>query len=1052
VALRGAVISGILTTFMIRSLLLIFSLSVYVSETTRAEDFIVSDEFQVTSAVKPGLVKHPVMAALDDQGRLFVAENAGLNLNKEELLTQKPNSIRLLIDTDKDGIFDKATTFADGLTFPQGALWIYESLYVMSPPSLWKFTDKDGDGVAEEREELATGFDFTGNAADVHGPFLHPNGRLFWCHGRKGYAIPDHDTGEILETGKGARIWSSQLSGGEVEAFAGGGMDNPVEIDFTDEGEIIGTVNLFYGRPRGDTLTHWVHGGVYPRFDQEQAIEDLPRTGDLLPEVHDFGHVAVSGMFRYRSGKLNSDWTDQWIVSHFNTSRLTRTRLVREGSGFVAAETEEILKVTRPDSHLTDVLEDHNGDLLAIDTGGWFRIGCPTSHLAKPDVAGGIYRLSRADTAYRAPVYPAWENMTSEAASGFLDDEEPWIRDRAGLELAGRGDPAIPELKRILETPSSSPTAKRNAVWTLAKLRFSESTDLILEALKDPDPGVRQTAANAISVTRTWQSIAANEPAEREFELERNRTLSGALASIVRGDEPQVARQAAVALGRMAEYRAVGAILGRLGRVENDRMLEHSLIYALIEIDDPEATRAGLESENPRVISGVLRALHEMPSGELEIFSLLPHLDSGDPVLRKTAADLAVGNSKWDAAIANRFFEWEEFNEPRRLTMESVVATLANHPPIRDFLTSLITSEGVVRKELALRLMAEAPNLEVVSDWETALAPFLTLDAPREFRELSLKILAADPGKRFESELTSLVQEESLPRLTRLRATRALASPDALLSDASFQLLIEILKEERDTTTRAEAIAILTGARLTAARRIEVAKLADLFSPVEVPALMQLLRVLRSEEEAGAFAEALVRSPAFASYEMERLEQLFRPFPDAFSAELQSKIKAIRDEVSQRAGKIETLLNDLGGADPEAGRIVFESGKGSCLVCHRIGETGGVVGPDLSTIGRIRSPRDLFESVLYPNESIARDFNTYEVKRNDGNADIVGLIESRTSTTVIVIDPAGQEARIPAASIESISEIPLSLMPAGLEHTLTPQELQDLVAYLLGLK
>ena len=77
------------------------------------------------------------MAAFDDRGRLFIAENAGVNLNKEELLKEKANSIKLVEDTDGDGIFDKATLFADGMTFPQGALWVYDSLYVMSPPSLW---------------------------------------------------------------------------------------------------------------------------------------------------------------------------------------------------------------------------------------------------------------------------------------------------------------------------------------------------------------------------------------------------------------------------------------------------------------------------------------------------------------------------------------------------------------------------------------------------------------------------------------------------------------------------------------------------------------------------------------------------------------------------------------------------------------------------------------------------------------------------------------------------------------------------------------------------
>ncbi|MCB1236983.1 MAG: sulfatase-like hydrolase/transferase, partial [Verrucomicrobiae bacterium] len=132
-------------------------------------------------AAAPPLVEHPIMAAFDDRGRLFVSENAGLNLNKEELEKQLPNSVRLLEDTNNDGLFDKSTVFADGLTFPQGALWLHDSLYVMSPPSLWRLEDTDGDNVADVREELVTGYEYTGNAADVHGPFLHPNGRLYWC-------------------------------------------------------------------------------------------------------------------------------------------------------------------------------------------------------------------------------------------------------------------------------------------------------------------------------------------------------------------------------------------------------------------------------------------------------------------------------------------------------------------------------------------------------------------------------------------------------------------------------------------------------------------------------------------------------------------------------------------------------------------------------------------------------------------------------------------------------------------------------------------------------
>src|SRR5690606_36529661 len=146
----------------------------------------------------------------------------------------------------------------------------------------------------------------------------------------------------------------------------------------------LGSVNLFYGRPRGDTITHWVHGGAYPRFDQELVVAEFKKTGDLLPPVHNFGHVAVSGMCRYRSGTINPAWEDNWLVTHFDTSKITRTRTSRLGSAFAPEETETIFRLLKPDAHITDVIEDHNGDLLAIDTGGWFRIGCPTSQISKP--------------------------------------------------------------------------------------------------------------------------------------------------------------------------------------------------------------------------------------------------------------------------------------------------------------------------------------------------------------------------------------------------------------------------------------------------------------------------------------------------------------------------------------------------------------------------------------------------------------------------------------------------------------------------------------------
>jgi hypothetical protein len=139
--------------------------------------------FTVELAAGPPLVRHPMMICLDERGRLFVAESAGLNLEARDLELVRPNSIRLLTDTAGNGKFDKAVTFADKLTFPMGVAWKDGALYVASPPYIWRLRDTDGDGVADERTSLVGRFNDSGIADSLHGTVFGPDGRLYWVHG-----------------------------------------------------------------------------------------------------------------------------------------------------------------------------------------------------------------------------------------------------------------------------------------------------------------------------------------------------------------------------------------------------------------------------------------------------------------------------------------------------------------------------------------------------------------------------------------------------------------------------------------------------------------------------------------------------------------------------------------------------------------------------------------------------------------------------------------------------------------------------------------------------
>ncbi|HSJ01222.1 MAG TPA: PVC-type heme-binding CxxCH protein, partial [Verrucomicrobium sp.] len=394
----------------------------------------------ITAAASP-LVKHPLMGCIDPDGALYVGDAQGLNLNKPELEKQLPNRVLKLVDEDGDGKYDRSTIFAEKMTFPQGACWLGGSLYVASPPGIWKLTDTNQDGVADERTMIVGGFDYTGNAADVHGPFVHPNGRLYWCHGRKGHDVVQGDGGKRVHKGLASGIWSCLPDGSDIQWHSLACADNPVEVDFTPSGDIIGTCNLYQSQPRGDTLMHWLRGGVYERPDMMQAIVDLPRTLEHMPVMYNYGHVAVSGCAFYRTGALFPGGPRlQMFVTHFNTQRLVRMELEPSDSTYTATE-HEFLKMEDPDIHLTDVIEDRDGSLIVLNTGGWFRIGCPSSLMAKPDVLGAVYRVRKqgqpraaqrvAWAAKLVPASPSWEWKGTETLLKALQSEDRHLQRHA---------------------------------------------------------------------------------------------------------------------------------------------------------------------------------------------------------------------------------------------------------------------------------------------------------------------------------------------------------------------------------------------------------------------------------------------------------------------------------------------------------------------------------------------------------------------------------------------------------------------------------------------
>src|SRR5207249_4990336 len=150
--------------------------------------------------------------------------------------------------------------------------------------------------------------------------------------------------------------------------------------------------------------------------------------------------------------------------AQFNTHRIQRHVWERDGGGF-RARNEDFLVSSDMDFHPTDVLEDADGSLLVIDTGGWFRIGCPTSKIAKAEIKGGIYRIRRQGAPSvsdpRGLALP-WNRLSAHELAGLLDDGRSAVRDRAVHLLGKQGASALAALKEVLRQADST-RARRNA-------------------------------------------------------------------------------------------------------------------------------------------------------------------------------------------------------------------------------------------------------------------------------------------------------------------------------------------------------------------------------------------------------------------------------------------------------------------------------------------------------------------------------------------------------------------------------------------------------------
>jgi putative membrane-bound dehydrogenase-like protein len=1007
--------------------------------------------FTVELVAGPPLVDRPITADFDEQGRLYVSDSSGSNDKVEVQLKQKPHRILRLEDTDGDGKFDKRTVFADHMMFPEGTMWYAGSLYVAAPPSIWKLTDTDGDGVADQRLEWFQGKTLTGCANDLHGPYLGPDGWIYWCKGafaQQTYERP----GKPPFVTRAAHIFRCRPDGTGIEPVMTGGMDNPVDVVFTPGGERIFTTTFLQhpGGGKRDGLIHAVYGGVYGKV--WDPIYEHPWTGpDVMPVLSHFGAAAPCGLVRYESRVFGPEYQDNLFACQFNLHKVSRHVLTPDGATFKSRD-EDFLVSDNLDFHPTDVLEDADGSLIVVDTGGWYKLCCPTSQLHKPDVLGAIYRVRKEGTPrIEDPrgLKLAWDKLTAQELASLLDDPRPAAQRRAIQTLAGKGPEAVPALAHAIHS-GASVQVRRNAVWAATRIDLAGARQVAREALMDTSRNVRLPAIHSVSV---WRDRDA---------------LSQLVRMLTYDPSPACRRAAAEGLGRIGDKSAVSPVLdalAELGRYplqgrQPDRVLEHSLIYALIEIGDAEDTAAGLKSPDRGVRRATLIALDQMKGRGLTAETVAGELASTDPAMREIAWWVSSHHPEWGAVLAGRFRDRlaaKGLTSAQEEELAGYLARFARTPAIQELLVERLRSatSSYDERRVALAAMARSGLRESPRAWISALTELLASDDALLVADTVATVRALPlPKQRPAHLVTALLavgHNTKLAASTRLNALAAVPGGLAPVESPLFDFLRTQLQPEKPVSHRSAAADVLSRAKLNTEQLLALAESLKSAGPMEVDRLLEAFAHATDEKVGLALVAALKASPVRSALRVDAVKSRLAKYPPAVQRQAEELYAALDVDAGKQRARLEELLGTLKDGDVRRGQAVFQSPKAACSSCHAIGYLGGKLGPDLTRIGQIRSERDLLESIVFPSASFVRSYEPVVVTTKDGKVHN-GLVRKDTPEEMVLATGADQEVRLARSEIEDVQPSKMSVMPAGLDQQLTPRELADLVAFLRACK
>jgi putative membrane-bound dehydrogenase-like protein len=964
----------------------------------------VIDGFRIELIAAEPLVIDPVEIAFDENGGLYVAE---LEDNPEDPPPGEPALSRIvyLEDTDWDGTFDQRTVFAEHVLTVEGVLPWKGGVIATAAPDILYLKDTDGDHRADIREVLYTGFRLRNPEGRVSNPRL---GLDNWVY--------------VLNGGEAGEIQSEKHP--ERPPMQVRGWDFRFRPDGEEEGLASGDGQF------GHALDNW--GNRYVSQNTRHIRQAVIPAHYLLrnrfltvtgadQDISDHGNPAaqIFPISQPQQWRIDRTEARQERYAETNPGRIERLggyftascgATVYTGDAFPADYRNNVFVtdgngnlvhrdvITPGTSTMTASRQPANRDFCA-STDNWFR---PVNFANGPD--GNLYVVDY----YRQ--YLEHPNFIPEAVQERLEMDFRAGDTRGRIYRIVPDNPAVPA--RPKPNLSSATTAELVALLDHENGWHRRTAHRLLLERQDQTavPLLEQSVAGAATpqgrLHALWliEGLSALKPAsisialkDAHWAVRRNALqlaeaflpeLGPSVVAMVGDDSSQVHFQLALTLGEMADDpRAVAAMATLGARYADDKWFRLALASA------PPAAAS-------RILTNLLRNkkdFFDSPSDDkAKLLSDLSRVVGA----RRNAREL----SSWLAALsANKLLAESTW---RAVSLKGLAEGLKLEGRIE-------RTPSSIERAIARLLAGSDP---AVQDAAAGVAQYFSLpglvekavsDASNESLDLderisALYILRGAPYRSAEPVLRSILTTASPGELQQ-----AAASTAASFSDASAaEMLLAGWQGYGPQVRTVVADALL-------ARPARARTLLDAVESGDV-ALQSLDSVTR------------IKLTQYPDEEIKhRAQQLF----DSEASDRAAVLAEYQDVI------------ELPG-DSDRGKVVFER---ECAKCHMPRGERSRVGPNLSGVNN-RGKETLLSHILEPSGAIEARYTNYILVTRDGYVHD-GMLAGETPGTVTLRGEL-EDITVLRENIEELRASTVSLMPDGLEETMTSQELANVIAYL----